>query len=73
MGAFLKVAALAAVICGAAVRPAAWRNSELGPRQARKKGLCGSCGGKGRFGRPVPGRLGFVVCEDCEGSGKHRR
>jgi DnaJ-class molecular chaperone len=55
------------------VRPAAWRNSNLGPSEARKQGKCGDCGGTGRFQQPIGGKLVAVICRDCEGSDEHRR
>lgn len=53
-----------------AVRPKAWRNSDLSPKQARRQGLCGRCGGNGQFTQTVKGKLTVVPCTDCNRSGR---
>lgn len=49
-----------------AVRPTAWRNSNLSPKEARKKGLCGACGGHGRFTQVINGKQTLVICNSSQ-------
>ena len=52
------------------VRPKAWRNSDLGPREARKQGKCGACGGTGRYQQTINGKQRLSTCRTCNGNGK---
>lgn len=51
-------------------RPTKWRNSNLGPDEARKQGKCGSCGGNKRFTQTIGGKQTLVVCSNCGGGGQ---
>lgn len=53
-------------MAGKTPRPTAWRNSNLSPKEARKKGLCAACGGNGRFTQVINGKQTLVICNSSQ-------
>ncbi|MFB7605272.1 hypothetical protein [Streptomyces gardneri] len=46
------------------------QNTDMSPKAAERKGLCGTCGGKKQIWSAFGGARQVFACYDCKGTGK---